>query len=331
MINVLWSIGFLVLTFGFIRGLQQNVKLLHRYIFDGADARAPYITLLLVFNFIMHIELYYFLFTGYISPLLIFITQIYSFAWATHLFRSRLSGYVTMNLSKNLKNNVYIIFTLIYWMVLFTLILNFDPSVIPNVQREFITVEQFDKFIILFQNNYFGFLDIPFFIFSFLVPGLLLWFDLNEKRSRHIKFDLLFFIPILTMSLNYFIDIKIILFIVDILYLLFPTFILEKEISSIMRHSNRIDVRVNQIKKILTDIVKICPQCPGHCVIRNENCKMNSKQKFQLKLIAKMIIEDPQLEDLVLVKHFFNQRKYNNIYDKLNMAIAHEKAVNIQS
>jgi hypothetical protein len=327
MIKAFWIIGLIVVTFAVFHNTKSCVKLFTRFVFDGADTRVPYIIALFTFNCVIHLEIYYFLFVGIVSSLLIFQIQIYSFVWASCLFWSRLSGYVTMNLTKNLKNNIYIIFTVIFWMTMFLLLLNFNPYVITTPETiKLFSPEHLQQFLNIFTVNYIGKIQIPFFIFSFLMPGALLWFDLNEKRYKYIKINCLFIIPIILKALvifNFPFDSVIVVF--GIFYLLFPTILLEKETKSIIKHSNRIDTRVNQINKIIKEIVKICPQCPGHCVIRNENCKMNRVQRFQIKLIAKMIIDDPGLEDIIMRKHFFNHKKYANVYEKINFAIVSEQ------
>jgi hypothetical protein len=52
---------------------------------------------------------------------------------------------------------------------------------------------------------------------------------------------------------------------------------------------------------------------------------MNLAQRFQIKLIAKMIIDDPGLEDIIMRRHFFNHKKYVNVYEKINQAIVMER------
>jgi hypothetical protein len=327
MIKVYWILGLLLLSFSAFYILKNFVRLFNRYVFDGADSRVPYIIGLFIFNLILQTEVYYFLFTGYISPLFVFQVKIYSFIWISYLFRSRLSGYVTMNLSKEVKNNVYIAFSVVQWIMLFLIFLNFDPTIIDSSHKAgFLSQVHLGRFLSIFSVNYIGKLQIPFFIFSIIAPGFLFWFDLSERRYKYIKLNALFYIPVLSTTLILLnCQVEWLLTLLFIVYLFFPTFILEKEIKSIIRHSTKIDTRINQINKIINSIVKICPQCPGHCVIRNENCKMNTKQRFQIKLIARMIIDDPALEDIVMKKHFFNHKKYANIYEKINFAIVEEK------
>jgi hypothetical protein len=253
--------------------------------------------------------------------------QVYSFIWATYLFKSRLSGYTTMTISKCVKNNAYIAFTVAFWIILFLLFLNFNPNIVAiPTNITLFSQDHWEIFLNIFKFNYFGKVNMPFFLISIIIPACLYWFDAYERRWKYLRINSVFLIPIILFALSYFgcpLDWLIVAF--GIAYLLFPTLLLQKEVKSIIRHSNRIDTRINQINKIINEIVKICPQCAGHCIIRNENCKMNTKQRFQIKLIAKMIIDDPNLEDIIMKKHFFNQKKYKNVYEKINYAIVSER------
>jgi hypothetical protein len=324
MIKIIFIFALLLLSFGIFQNLTSLAKLFRRYVFDGADSRAPYIMALLFCISILHFELVVFMFTTVISPLLIYITQISSFLWSSYLLKSRLSGYVTMSISKVQKDIIYIIYSFIFWIVVFVLAMNFKNNVFNPV--EFATMNHLELFVEYLNHNFFCEINWLFIPLS-LLPLLLVWFDYKERRWNHVKLDCLFIIPFITILLNMLNIQNIwILLIFDIAYLFFPVFFLQKELKSIIKHSSRIDSRVGEINSILKEIAYICPACPGHCQIHNEGCKMSKKQKYQLKYIAKMILEDPQLGDIVMRKHFFKRKQYQNVYDKLNYQIASEKS-----
>lgn len=324
MIKVVFIFTFLLLSFGIFQNISSFFRLFKRYVFDGADSRAPYIMSLLFCIAIMHFELLFFMFTTILSPLLIYITQLTSFLWVSYLLKSRLSGYVTMTITKIQKDLIYIFYSFGFWIIITLLAMNFNDTSFETVK--FATMDQLILFIKYFNYNFFGALEWLFIPISLIPPAILLWFDYKERRWNHVKLDLLFILPFITISLNILNIPNIwILFFFDVAYLFFPVFFLRKELNSIIKHSTRIDSRISEINSILKEIAYICPACPGHCQIHNEGCKMSNKQKYQLKYIAKMILEDPPLGDIVMRKHFFKRKQYKNVYDKLNYQIAFEK------
>jgi hypothetical protein len=211
-----------------------------------------------------------------------------------------------------------------------TISFNYNALTIPFIENLW-GPEHIQLFVNLFNTNYFGNFRWVFFASAFF-PIVLLWFDYTEKRAKHIKLDLLFFFG-LAVSLLQFLQINspYIMAVLDILYLGFPLVFVEKETSSILKHSHGIDSRIKQIQSIITNIVHICPNCPNHG--KDDICQMNKGQKLQIKMIAKMIHEndtDPNsssnLRDVVMRKHILYKKEYQNVYDKIDDQIARIKS-----
>jgi hypothetical protein len=288
-----------------------------RWTFDGGDARSPHLLNLIFYGLIIIAMIMNFFLTSYVSGMFIFFIKIYFIIVGKNLINSRLQSYITMNIPRYVKYNVFIVYNVIFWTLIMILYINFDPSIVKYELPPIFTSEQMNYFVYVISTSTFGKDNPLIWILTLLNLILILWFDITEKRKKHVRRDLLFFVPLVVILLNRIDDFMpintVILLILDYAYLLAPTFLVVKEASSIIKHSDGVDSRINEIKSIIKKLSYNCVDCKDHPC----NCKLGNKQKYQLNYIANILSKEESLRNVILRKKFFGSVGYNNVIDRI--------------
>jgi hypothetical protein len=312
----LWIIAFVTGIVVFALFAYIYIKILYRWVFDGADFRAPHLLNLIVYGIILLAMMLSFFMSSYVSGMYVFFLKVYFIIVGKTLISSRLQSYITMNIRKETKYKVFTFYNLVFWVIIIILFIDFDPSVLQLRQVPPLSGEIFDYLVYIFSTNVFDY-SILIAILSVTNLGIILWFDISEKRKKHVKRDLVFIIPLLVIILNLIDEHlsvnKYIMLFFDYLYIVSPMVLVRKEARSIIKHSDGIDSRVREIKEILRVMSKTYSGSSNN----GTKFDLSSKQKYQLNYIANMLGNDRSLRGIILRKSFFYSKGYNLLIDEV--------------